>query len=177
MPKEVEKKYLLRKGNGIYSAPAFFEIFPSMMAFYKSVLLSGNPIRQGYLPIELGIDIANQLDMHLNFDPDEARLREIAGDFYFTLKGGEGLSRNELELKVGKGFFSTFWEETKGRRVEKVRLSMPYGEHIAEFDVYTNRFLAIAEVELPSVEIAESLKPLGFDVTEDSSYKNRNLAK
>ena len=54
---------------------------------------------------------------------------------------------------------------------------MPFEGHTAEIDVYTNRDLIVAEVEVPTLKDAEKLSPLGKDVTTDKKYKNRSLAK
>jgi len=37
--------------------------------------------------------------------------------------------------------------------------------------------LILAEIEVPSLEDAKRLKPIGKDVTDDEQYKNKNLAK
>ena len=59
-----------------------------------------------------------------------------------------------------------------------MRLGVPYEHYIAEIDVYTDRQdLVIAEVEVPTKEIAYGLPALGKDITHDENYKNKNLAR
>ena len=49
--------------------------------------------------------------------------------------------------------------------------------YTVEFDVYTDRDLIVAEIEVPSLDMLASLPVLGKDVTEDKRYKNKNLAR
>ena len=141
------------------------------------MLQNGKSIRQGYRPLGAGTELSDRLGMNVDFTPSEARLRDKAGTLYFTLKGTGGLSRSELEVEVKQNVFNEFWGKTDGRRVEKVRLNVPFKVYTAEIDVYTDRDLVVVEVEVPTVEEANKLPPLGKDVTSDKSYKNKNLAE
>ena|SRR3989338_181026 len=168
MTQEIEKKYLLRE-NGINYATAAAprKLFPAR----------GQRIKQGYLLPEDLEAICAELKHTPSFKADEARLRQKGIDFYLTLKGEGSLQRNEEELTISHGFFEKYWTKTAGRRVEKVRISVPYGRYTAEIDLYADRDLIIAEVEVPTLEEAQKLIPLGKDVTEDKRYKNKNLAQ
>ena len=177
MADEIEKKYLIREGAADFSTEAFLLNYHSIDFLAKEVFEKGEKIRQGYLEMDKGLHLAKELKMNLDFEPKEARLREKAGRFYFTLKGEGNLLRSELELKITPGFFYDYWPETNGRRLEKFRLKKPYQKYDAEFDLYTDRNLIIAEIEVPTVADAQRLVPLGKDVTDDKRYKNKNLAK
>ncbi len=178
MAYEIEKKYLIRENGTDYATEALSQLYLSVQALIKDVLQNGKLIRQGYLPLEKGSELSDSLGMDVDFDPSEVRLRDKAGTFYFiTLKGSGGLSRNELETEIGQDIFNEYWSETEGRRVEKVRLNRPFEGHTAEIDVYTDRDLIVAEVEVPTIQDAERLSALGKDVTNNKAYKNKNLAK
>ena len=51
------------------------------------------------------------------------------------------------------------------------------GNHIIEIDVYTDRDLIVAEVEVGKVEELKEILAIGRDISDDPGYKNRNLAK
>jgi len=177
MADEIEKKYLIREEAEEYITDAFKLKFYSVDYLAREILKEGEKIRQGYLDLNKGSDLAKMLNIELDFEIMEARLRDKAGKFFFTLKGDGSLSRSELEKEIDSGLFNEFWPETGGKRLEKCRLKRPYQEYEAEFDLYLDRNLIIAEVEVPSIEDAQKLLPLGKDVTDDKGYKNKNLAK
>jgi len=176
-PIEIERKYLLREDGTDLSTPALKELAPSVNALQAKVLAEGTSIVQGYLSIPTSLLMADLIGLNPDFEPTEARLRRKADDRIFTLKGGEGLARHELEKRVAKEFFEQYWRQTEGRRIAKRRLELPYQGYIAEIDVYTDRDLMVAEVEVLSIEEASSLIALGKDVTTDPRYKNKNLAR
>ncbi len=172
MPQEIEKKYLLWEDGIDYSTEALLKLYSSIQDLRDEVLNKGEPIRQGYMQIHAGEKLGESIGLKHDFQPDEARLRDKAGQFHFTLKGEGGLSRNESEEEISKKIFGEFWPQTKGRRIEKIRLEKPYDKHTLEIDVYTDRDLILAEIEVPTVEDAQRLVPLGKDVSEDERYKN-----
>lgn len=176
MGKEIEKKYLLRENGESYTNNSVIILSSSLDCLISETKVRGKEIRQGYLSSHLGKDISKMLGLRVRFDPVEARLRDKAGSFYFTLKGPGNLSRNEIESRLPESIFQRFWPRTMGRRVFKIRHQRPYLGHVAEIDVYTDRDLVLAEIEVPSESAAEKLYPLGKDVTYDSAYKNKNLA-
>jgi CYTH domain-containing protein len=177
MAEEIEKKYLIREGFEEYPTEAFKQNFFSVDYLARKILEEGEKIRQGYLELDKGINLAKLVSMNIDFVPQEARLRDKEGKFFFTVKGNGGLLRLELEQEINSGLFNDFWPETEKRRIEKMRLKKPYKDYDAEFDIYLDRNLIIAEVEVPSIEKAEKLIPLGRDVTDDKNYKNKNLAR
>jgi CYTH domain-containing protein len=175
---EIEKKYLIREGITEYFTEAFVLNYSSIDFLAREVFEKVKKISQGYLEIDKGLHLAKEiLKMNIDFEPKEARLRDKASRFYFTLKGEGNLSRSELEQEITSGLFNEYWPETKGKRLEKFRLKKPYQRYEAEFDIYTDRNLIIAEVEVPTIADVKMLIPLGKDVTDDKKYKNKNLAK
>lgn len=124
-------------------------------------------IRQGYLSV----------------DPDgsESRIRQTDAAYFQTEKKGKGLERTEVEEEISKSEFDALWEKTQGRRVDKVRYQIPYGEYTIECDVYGGNLLGlvVAEVEFPSRARSDSFIPPDWfarEVTDDVAYKNQSLA-
>jgi len=126
-------------------------------------------IRQGYLVI--------------GKDGSEARVRDRDGSFTMTVKSKGDLSRGEWETAITAEQFETLWPATEGKRVEKVRFSIPTGDGLTiELDIYDGDLagLVSAEIEFVSADSAEAfIAPdwLGKDVTEIKSMKNQQLAE
>lgn len=146
----------------------------------RKYLLSGRPPRmprgrlqrleQGYLPGERLVE----------------RLRRIrAGrsvSHLRTVKVGSGIRRLEVEEECSAEVFATLWPLTKGKRVRKRRHLVRDGTQTWAIDVFTDRDLVLAEIELPSVEsevtIPEWLaEVLLREVTDDAQYVNAVLAR
>ena len=127
-----------------------------------------NEIRQGYLAI--------------GADGTEVRLRRKGDRFYQTIKSAGGLSRAEFEIELTPDQFQILWPATEGRRVEKVRYDIIQdGGAKIELDVYQGDLagLSTAEIEFASETESRSFAAplwLGREVTEDSRFKNKNLA-
>jgi CYTH domain-containing protein len=99
-----------------------------------------------------------------------------------TVKVGTGVSRLELEEETPAVLFETLWPLTARERVEKVRHAVPDGALTWEIDVFLDRELVLAEIELPSADTAVSfpawLAPYVVrDVTGDPAFVNANLAR
>ena len=114
-------------------------------------------------------------------DNTEVRVRSKGDRFYLTIKKGEGLARHEVELSLGQSQFDQLWSLTAGRRIEKTRYAISINDHCIELDIYHSfeQAFITAEVEFQSVTESEEFKPpdwFGPEVTEDSRYKNKNLA-
>lgn len=121
----------------------------------------------------------------------EIRIRSLEEDqrktYYYTVKiSSENLlQRTEIEKEITSDEFYTLLQNLKPNThlIQKNRYLVPLNNNlIAEVDIYTNELegLKTVEVEFPSLE--ETLKfkaPNWFllDVTNDKSYKNKNLAK
>jgi CYTH domain-containing protein len=124
-------------------------------------------VLQGYLAIEAS--------------GKEVRLRRAGGRFVLTVKRGDGLEREEVEVSLDRAQFEALWPLTAGRRLRKTRTRVPHGRLTIEVDRYHDALdgLIVAEVEFDSVEESRSFAPpswLGREVTDDDRYKNRCLA-
>jgi len=169
MAKEIEKKYLLQgkvRGKVLY-----------ISGLPEINLNRGTKIRQGYLPVDMVQKIACILNLPEGFKPGELRVRDKGGKYFLTVKGIGGIERDEYEKQIDKKLFETLWPKTEGKRIEKVRLTFDYGGYEVELDFFTDRKLILGEVEVKSLKEAKKVHLPGKDVTEDQTYKNKNLAK
>lgn len=151
--KEIERKYLLS------AVPPEAATAPSKR------------IMQGYLPGEKLIERVRK-----SIAPDGAVT------CFRTVKLGAGLVRVEVEEETPEPLFRKLWPLTKGRRVSKRRHLVRVGERTWEIDVFLDRGLVLAEIELASAE-EEVVIPLWLapyvvrEVTDESEYVNARLAK
>ena len=136
---------------------------PSNLDEYRS-----GAIDQGYLAIAQG--------------GLEVRIRRYGEQSFLTIKSGGGPVRLEEEIEIDQRRFDSLWRLTEGRRIRKRRYLIPHDDsYTIELDVYEGALsgLITAEVEFESPEAAAAFAPpawLGDDITEDSRYKNRQLA-
>jgi CYTH domain-containing protein/CHAD domain-containing protein len=98
-----------------------------------------------------------------------------------TLKGGKGAVRTELEWTIDKEQFDAAWALTGDRQVEKVRYTIPVGDHVAELDVFGGRLagLLLVEVEFDDDDALGAFEApdwFGQEVTDDGRYTNAALA-
>jgi CYTH domain-containing protein len=103
-------------------------------------------------------------------DDVEVRVREIDGRHMLTVKGSGGMTREEVELAIGRDDFDRLWTLTHGRRIEKTRTELPLDGRAP---------LRVVEIEFASEEEANSYSVppwFGREVTHDQRYKNRRLA-
>ena len=112
----------------------------------------------------------------------EVRLRKIGDQYCETFKGGGLLQRRELEVSLTKDQFNALWPATEGRRLEKKRYKIAHAGKTIELNVYRGNLegLVLAEIEFASLKKSEQFQPpdwLGEEVTEDSRFKNQNLAQ
>lgn len=126
-------------------------------------------IRQGYLTSTA--------------DGAELRIREIGQRHFVTSKIGKGIGRREWERLIPKAHFESLWPATDGRRIHKTRYLIPCGDEQIEFDVYDKNPAGpyYFELEFASTEEADAFVLPNWatgavDVTEDESFKNKNLA-
>lgn len=146
----------------------------------RKFLLSGVPERATHEP---PVEIAQ------GWLPGQ-RLRErlrrarVNGDerFYRTVKLGSGVARIELEEETTPELFEALWPHTAGCRVVKRRYRVPDGNLTWEIDVFGDRDLVLAEVELPdagaAVTLPDWLAPhVVREVTDDPAFVNLNLAR
>lgn len=154
VPKEIERKFV------VDSLPEDLDI----NAF------SGKTISQGYL---------------VNSPESAVRVRRKGDKFFLTYKEapkGHAAERVELETELNKDQFDTMWPGTVGRRLEKTRYEIPFGDHTIELDVFEGDNVGhlLAEVEFDSTTDADLFQaPEWFsqDVTADKRYGNSNIAE
>ncbi|MCH2534839.1 MAG: hypothetical protein MK008_10395 [Bdellovibrionales bacterium] len=176
--KEIEKKFLLYKDNKFYVSERFIEIFGDIHLIRKKIEDSGVLIHQGYLPPMAQSIAEHMLRDQIPFTPSEMRVRSKNGKkFLFTAKGEGHLERNEYEVEITKNQFDLLWGFTVGNRIIKRRLDIEVLGQTVTFDMYKDRDLIVAEVEFKSIKEAENYQALGKDVTSESHFKNKNLAK
>lgn len=152
LPTEIERKFLL---SGL----------PDVLEDGASVEL-----RQGWLP---GAVLQERL--RCVADPAGAR-------YYRTVKTGTGIARVEIEEETTPELFEHLWPLTEGRRVVKRRYCRRENGLEWEVDVFADRELVLAEVELPSAETPVELprwlsESVVREVTGESEYLNVNLAR
>lgn len=150
MAKEIERKFR------VYNVPK------------DIIILNKWEINQGYIAI--------------GSDNSELRIRKSGNAFYLTYKSGNGVVRNEFEAPISELFFNELWPRTLGKRIEKERFEIRYPNGNIELDIFRNREdnLIIAEIEFQSeIECSNFVPPAWFgeEVTDDSRYRNQNLAR
>lgn len=134
------------------------------------------------LPDLDGADSEEVAQGYLSLGGDgEVRLRRKGERLLLTVKRGEGLAREEVEVPLPAESFEALWPLTEGRRLRKRRHRLPAGELTIELDVYEGALegLAVAEVEFPGTDAARVFEPpawLGEEVTGDERYLNETLA-
>lgn len=116
-------------------------------------------------------------------DSVEIRLRRKGDAFFMTFKRGQGLVRDEAEIRIDEADFNHLWPLTQGRQVEKKRSKATLENGLtAEIDEFSGALagLLLCEVEFDDQAQARAFVPpqwFGADVTEDGRYKNKSLAE
>ena len=118
---------------------------------------------------------------YLSLGQGGVRLRRRGDRRRLTVKRGEGLSREEVEIDLDEGQFETLWPQTEGRRVRKRRHLLEHGDLTIELDVFAGDLegLVVAEVEFGSEDEARAFEPpswFGREVTGVPEYLNESLA-
>lgn len=127
-------------------------------------------IAQGYLP-------GSQLIERVR------KVREGRSTRYLrTVKAGAGVTRLEAEEACSATLFRALWPLTDGRRVTKRRYLVADGSMEWAVDVFTDRALVLAEVELPHADAdvvfpAWLVDALEREVTDDPAFVNAVLAR
>jgi CYTH domain-containing protein len=153
LPMEIERKYLLRS-----CPPAARAVQPIR-------------IEQGWIP---GQALRERLRRRTAPDGSVTCWR--------TVKLGPAEARVEVEEVTSPELFASMWELTRSARIRKDRYVVPHGAHTWEIDVFLDRDLVLAEVELGDVNEAVTLPPwlapyLERDVTGEPGYYNAVLAR
>lgn len=124
-------------------------------------------LRQGYLSAS---------------DGSSTRVRQAGpGTCTLTVKAGTGASRVELELPITAAQFDAAWPHTAGRRIDKRRYRIAWGDRTIELDVFDDALagFVLAEVEFPDEASMAAFEPPGWfgdEVTGDRRYQNAVLA-
>lgn len=152
LPREIERKYLLRA-----VPPHALTVAPVR-------------IEQGWLP---GNVLRERLRRAVRADGTSQLTR--------TVKAGALGARVELEESTTPELFETMWPHTCNARIRKHRHPVPDGGFLWEVDVFLDRELVLAEVELREGQrvppAPEWLAPyIVRDVTDDPSYTNSSMA-
>ncbi len=114
-------------------------------------------------------------------DGSEVRLRKEGKDYSETVKGVGGKTRPHSEVEFTEDQFNKLWSTTEGKRLEKIRYSIPYQNRVIQLDIYLEKLMGHlqAEVEFPNEEESNVFTPpewFGEEVTNDKGFKNQNLA-
>jgi CHAD domain-containing protein/CYTH domain-containing protein len=186
---DVERRWLTESAAG--AAPQLLEAVPPAMAAIAASAHPSLEIERKFLLHALPEIVRDRAGVRIaqGWLPGE-RLRERLRrsvhpdgrvEWTRTVKVGTGMSRVELEEDTAAVLFETLWPLTAQARVEKVRYAIPDGALTWEIDVFLDRDLLLAEVELPSEDTPISfpawLAPcVTREVTGDPAYVNANLA-
>lgn len=111
------------------------------------------------------------------------RIRRQDNEYYLTYKSKGLLSREEYNLPLTKDSYAHLLPKADGTALTKRRYLIPINdtELTIELDVFSGKYegLALAEVEFPTLEEAESFTPpewFGRDVTLSGEYQNSRLS-
>jgi CYTH domain-containing protein/CHAD domain-containing protein len=150
------------------------------MEYERKYLLTGCPpeaaaaastrIDQGWIP---GTTLRERLRRSLSADGTARYTR--------TIKLGPATARIEVEEDTDAALFHAMWPLTVDARIRKRRFVVPHGVHRWEIDVFLDRDLVVAEIELrhehDPVELPAWLVPYVVrDVTGEVQYFNAVLA-
>jgi CYTH domain-containing protein len=99
-----------------------------------------------------------------------------------TVKGGRGLDRTEVELRLDDADAGDLWPHARPRSLEKVRSRVRLTDALtAELDVYEGDLagLRVVEVEFDDLAAADAFTPpawFGREVTGERGWSNAELA-
>lgn len=152
VPMEIERKFLLT------GCPP------------EAAVVAGTRIEQGWIP---GRTLRERL-RRSTYPTGVARYTR-------TVKFGRGISRVELEEDTDRALFDALWPLTVSARVRKRRHAIRDGGFTWEIDVFTDRDLVLAEVELRSADENPSVPAwlerwVVREVTDEPEFINANLA-
>lgn len=153
LPQEIERKYLLRA-----LPPEARQVPPTR-------------IDQGWIP---GTVLRERLRRSTRPDGSVRCTR--------TIKFGPTRARVEIEESTSDALFEAMWPLTRDARIRKLRHAVPHSDHVWEIDVFLDRDLVLAEVELRSSD-DEAVVPAWLapfverEVTDDPAYLNAVMAR
>jgi len=155
---EIEKKYLLRP-----CSPKIF--LDSLGLTYRKYMIA-----QYYLPPKSG---------------ELVRYRKRDREYFKTIKSGEGLVRQEYEVRVEKEEFDRNVSFRSGKIIKKQRFVFVYQERVYEMDRFRKAldglcYLEIefdGESEARNFELPEIFSPLLLaEVTADKRFSNASIS-
>lgn len=110
----------------------------------------------------------------------EVRVRLLDDTAFITVKSEGGITREEYEYPIPVEDARSMLRLAPGSEITKTRYRLPLAGHVWEIDRYdgNNEGLWAAEVELGAEDEAVELPAwLAEEVTEESRFKNKNLAQ
>lgn len=154
---------------------------------YNEVLSKGCLVHQGYIKdIQRAVAILQEMEIDLNeFKPSTIRFRQYGPGFkalspyknILTLKDRKETKRREVEFRLTQEQMDKYWPDTKGARVHKKRMLKTIKGFDFEFDAFVDRVLLLAECEVDDEAKLAKIPSLGMNVTNNSVWSNKNLAK
>lgn len=111
------------------------------------------------------------------------RVRREGEEYVLTYKSKGLMVRKEENLPLTKEAYEHLREKADGTVIIKTRYFIPERDHLTiELDVFhgNHEGLILAEVEFPTVDIAQGYQPpewFGEEVTFSDAYHNSNLSK
>lgn len=120
---------------------------------------------------------------YLYTDPFELRVRKRGAQCFITYKGAGDEERVEWEKEIPGWLYTELVTKRVGRIIIKNRYNLEREGHLYEFDEYLDELegLFIVEIEFKNRKDFDSFQIQAWlgnviDVTQESEYKNKNLA-
>jgi adenylate cyclase len=135
-----------------------------------------------HLPPDLSIETEDEIAQgYLAIGEDQVRLRRRGDRHLITVKRGQGLTREEVEVPLPRESFDELWPLTEGRRLEKTRRTTLVEGGTAEVDTYHSPLegLITVEIEFADADAAGAFTPPSWfarELTDDERYSNERLA-
>jgi len=135
-----------------------------------------------YLPDLSNCKKSEMIQGYLSYNP-EIRIRQKGNKYFITKKSDGTLEREELETEINAEVFNILSNLIQDNIINKTRYEMILNPNlIAEIDIYHGIYegLIVVEVEFKSLEeslIFQAPDWFGEEITDDLSYKNKNLAR
>ena len=178
---EHERRFLLWENGVSYFNRELFNIFfKNIEDALKQIEDNGKNIRQGYMILNRGLELAGVLGLNFAFNPIGARLREESYkskvNYIFTLKGEGTSSRPEINKNIEQITFDAYWQYVHKVLLKK-RLEKNFNGYKLEFDKLKNRDLLLVEIEVKNKADLANIPEFGLDITDDITYSSYNLAE
>lgn len=176
--KEIYNGFEIEKRWVVLTIEDDFSKAKNGVKLYNDAMEKGFPIEQGYIiDLDKAREMVSELGIVPDFSPNTIRLRKTPTQYILTLKDKKDTKRREVEWELSKKVFLHYWKLTKGKRVRKTRYIKEVKGNEIIFDAFTDRYLLMVEIEVKNEKLLEGLPKLGFEVTTDSSWTNKSLAR